>query len=44
MYTPEGNQYGIFPFETGGSLSHLYFHTHALTFDFVAMKLVLEKP
>ena len=30
--------------ETGGSLSHLYFHTHALTFDFVAMKLVLEKP
>jgi hypothetical protein len=43
-YTPEGNQYGIFPFEVGGSLSHLFFHPYALTFDFVAMKLVLEKP
>jgi hypothetical protein len=44
LYTPEGDQYGIFPFETGGSLSHLFFRPYALTFDFVAMKLVVDTP
>ncbi len=39
-YTPDGNLYGLFPFEAGGSLSHLVFRLHALTFDFVAMKLL----
>jgi hypothetical protein len=43
-YTPEGNQYGIFPFDAAGTLSHLFFRPYALTFDFVAMKLVVHQP
>ena len=43
-YTPEGNLYGLFPFEAGGSLSHLFFRPYALTFDFVAMKLLVAGP
>jgi hypothetical protein len=41
LYTPEGNQFGLFAFETGGALSHLFFRPYAVTFDFVAMKLVI---
>ena len=41
LYTPDGNQYGLFPFDIGGSLSHQFFRPYALTFDFVAMKLVV---
>jgi hypothetical protein len=43
-YTPEGNQYGIFPTDVGGTLSHLFFRPYAVTFDFVAMKLVVDEP
>jgi len=44
LYSPEGNPYGIFPFDVGGSLSHIFFKPYALTFDFQAMKMVVEKP
>jgi hypothetical protein len=43
-YTPDGSLYGLFPFEAGGSLSHLVFRPYAMTFDFVAMKLFLAGP
>ena len=41
-YTPDGDQFGIFPFKVAGTLSHGFFRQHALTFDFVAMKLVVQ--
>jgi hypothetical protein len=42
IYTPDGDQYGIFPFKVAGSLSHGVFRHRALTLDFTAMKLVVE--
>lgn len=42
VVTQGGDQYGIFPFRVDGSLSHELFKTHAITFDFVAMKFVVE--
>ena len=42
IYTPDGDQFGLFPFRVAGTLSHTFFRKSALTFDFVAMKLVLE--
>lgn len=42
IYTPDGDQYGIFPFKVAGSLSHGFFRHRAVTFDFAAMKLVVE--
>jgi len=42
IYTPDGDQFGIFPFTVAGTLSHGFFRQHALTFDFVAMKLVVR--
>jgi hypothetical protein len=41
LYTPDGDQYGIFPFPVRGSVSHGYFRACALTFDFDAMRLVM---
>ncbi len=41
IYTPDGDQFGIFPFQVGGTLSHGFFRQHALTFDFSAMRLVV---
>ena len=42
LYFPQGNQYGIFPFTATGTVSHQFFRKTALTFDFVAMKLVID--
>jgi Aspartyl protease/Tetratricopeptide repeat len=42
VYFPQGNQYGIFPFTVAGTVSHQFFHKTAVTFDFVAMKLVID--
>jgi hypothetical protein len=44
LSTPEGSPYGIFPFDVGGSISHIFFRPYALTFDFTAMKMVIDKP
>jgi clan AA aspartic protease (TIGR02281 family) len=41
-YTPNGNQYGIFPFEVAGTLSHMFFRHSCLTFDFEAMRLITQ--
>ncbi len=41
-YTPDGDQFGIFPFKVAGTLSHDFFRNYALTFDFVAMRLVVR--
>ena len=43
MLTPDGDQYGIFPFEVGGTVSHEFFRESAVTFDFAAMKMVIGK-
>ncbi len=43
LYTPEGSPYGIFPFQVQGAVSHGFFRPYALTFDFDAMQLVLQK-
>lgn len=42
MYSPNGNAYGIFPFEVAGTLSHMFFRHSRLTFDFEAMRLVTQ--
>lgn len=42
VYFPDGDQYGIFPFAVGGTLSHELFRRGTLTFDFSAMQLVFE--
>jgi hypothetical protein len=44
LYTPIGDPYGRFPFTVAGALSHEFFRTAALTFDFSAMKLVVVSP
>lgn len=41
-HTPEGDPTSIFPFRTGGLLSHGFFRQSRLTFDFEAMRLVTE--
>ena len=43
VYFPAGDQYKIFPFRVAGTLSDRLFQHTALTFDFVAMRLVIEK-
>jgi predicted aspartyl protease len=43
LYFPDGDQYGIFPFAVGGTISHLFFHQAVLTFDFEAMQLIVSK-
>ena len=42
MYFPDGDQYGIFPFSVGGTISHEFFKGTALTFDFVSMQLIVS--
>ena len=44
VYLPEARQNGVLPFAVGGRLSQELFNRGALTFDFVAMKLVLHVP
>jgi aspartyl protease len=41
IYTPDGSQYGIFPFAVIGTVSHGYFRQCTLTLDFDAMRLVM---
>lgn len=41
-HSPDGDPSSIFPFRTGGLLSHGFFRQSRLTFDFEAMKLVTE--
>lgn len=42
QYFPDGDQYGIFPFTVSGTISHEFFRHLAVTFDFVAMRMVLS--
>lgn len=44
VYMPDGDQYGIFPFTVGGTISHLFFRDQVVTFDFVAMRMILARP
>jgi len=44
IYMPDGDQYGIFPFTVGGTISHKFFRTRIVTLDFAAMRLVIENP
>ena len=41
-HSPGGDPTSIFPFRTGGLLSHAFFRQSRLTFDFEAMRLVTE--
>jgi Aspartyl protease len=43
FYTPQCDQYGLFPFSVAGSITHLYFRHLRVTFDFDAMRLYLEQ-
>lgn len=42
VYFPSLDQYGIFPFTVTGTVSHQFFRHTAVTFDFVAMRLVID--
>lgn len=43
VYAPQGDQFAGFPFEVAGAISHQFFLGSALTFDFRAMKLIVER-
>lgn len=42
LYFPDGDQYRIFPFHVDGTVSHVFFRTASLTFDFDAMKMIVS--
>jgi hypothetical protein len=42
VYTPDGDQYGLFQFAVAGTISHQFFRERTLTFDFDAMKMVIR--
>jgi hypothetical protein len=42
LYFDHGDQFGIFPFTVAGTITHEYFVGGALTFDFVAMRMLVE--
>ncbi len=42
VFFPEGDQFGIFPFTVAGTITHEFFKTGALTFDFKAMRMIFE--
>ena len=42
IYTPDGDQYGLFQFTVAGTISHQFFREKTLTFDFDAMKMVVR--
>jgi predicted aspartyl protease len=44
MLTPSGDQYGIFPFAVGGTVSDAFFRKRAVSFDFAAMRMVVSTP
>lgn len=43
VYFPGGDHYGIFPFTVAGTVSDRLFRGTALTFDFVAMRMVVAR-
>ena len=43
VYFADGDQYGIFPFTVWGTLSQSFFLHDKVTFDFSAMRIVIEK-
>lgn len=43
VYMPDGDQYGVFPFSVGGTISHKFFRNQIVTFDFAAMLMVIAK-
>ena len=44
MLMPDGDQYEIFPFAVGGTMSHDFFRKHSVSFDFEAMRMVIANP
>ncbi len=42
LYFDQGDQFGIFPFAVAGTITHDYFLGGALTFDFAAMRILVE--
>jgi len=44
IYTPDGDQFGIFPFAVAGTISHEFFRRFSVTFDFVKMQLIIQRP
>ncbi|MBV8363949.1 MAG: clan AA aspartic protease [Candidatus Eremiobacteraeota bacterium] len=44
IYTPEGDQFAIFPFAVAGTISHDYFRHFIVTFDFTKMQLTVQRP
>lgn len=44
IYTPDGDQFGIFPFSVAGTISHSFFRRFSVAFDFVNMRMLIERP
>jgi len=44
IYTPEGDQFGIFPFSVAGAISHGFFRRFSVTFDFSTMQMTIQQP
>lgn len=42
LYFDKGDQYGIFPFAVAGTISHAFFRAGSVTFDFDAMKMIVQ--
>lgn len=42
IYTPDGDQFGLFAFQVAGTISHQFFRERTVTFDFDAMKMVIR--
>jgi hypothetical protein len=42
LYTPGGSPFAIFPFAVAGGISHMFLEHYAVTFDFDAMRIVLQ--
>jgi hypothetical protein len=42
IYTPDGDQYGLFSFAVAGTISHQFFRERTVTFDFDAMAMVVR--
>jgi hypothetical protein len=43
IYTPEGSPTAMFPFASGGIVSHAFFAPGSVTFDFANMRLIILK-
>ena len=42
IYTPDGDQYGLFQFAVAGTITHQFFREKTLSLDFDAMKMVIR--